>query len=545
MFSGSIPSSIFNISTLQVIQLGKNNFSGHLSSDMFNHLSELQSLDLSQNQFSGRIPTSLFKCKELQYLYLSYNQLKGTVPVEIRNLTWLTELALDHNNFQGEIPPIIGNMSFLGVLFLPSNNFTGRLPSPPPSLRWFMVSDNNLVGDIPSSICNVRSLQGLSLFKNNLVGTIPQCLGNLSFSLVDLELQMNNFHGTIPGNFSEGCSLRNFNLNSNQLKGSLPRSWVNCRDLKLLDLANNNLNDTFPHWLGILDIEILVLRSNRFYGRIDNFEVTSSFSHLRIIDLSHNDFIGYLPMKFFENLHAIRDSNKRKAEYMIDLYDEDRFYDNSVLITTKGLELQFIDILTTFTAIDFSSNRFAGQIPEVLGELHSLLVLNLSHNSLTGSIPSVLGNLSALESLDLSSNKLQGRIPQELVNMIFLEVLNLSQNHFVGQIPQGNQFGTFSNDSYIGNLGLCGLPLSKKCDDDQNSETHPIKFDEDDDTTRELNWKFSILMGYGCGLVLGLSMGYIVFTTGKPWWFIRIIERVLQKYVTGKNRRRQGRKQHN
>ncbi|KAL4376254.1 hypothetical protein GQ457_02G039240 [Hibiscus cannabinus] len=193
--------------------------------------------------------------------------------------------------------------------------------------------------------------------------------------------------------------------------------------------------------------------------------------------------------------------------------------------TTKGLEIEFQKLLTIMTAIDFSDNQFSGEVPETLGELHSLIVLNLSQNSLTGPIPSSLGDLSELESLDLSSNKLNGRIPTELNKLGFLEVLNLSHNHLNGPIPQGKQFDTFTNDSYLGNLDLCGLPLSKGCDND--AET-PTKLDRDDDDD-EINWKYSILMGYGCGLVLGLSMGYIVFTTGKPWWFIRIFERARQR----------------
>ncbi|XVF87995.1 hypothetical protein PTKIN_Ptkin19aG0013500 [Pterospermum kingtungense] len=121
------------------------------------------------------------------------------------------------------------------------------IPSPAPSLSWFLVSDDNIVGGIPPSICNVRSIKGLSLWRNNLVGTIPECLGNLSFSSVDLELQMNNFHGNIPGQFAEGCLLKNLNVDSNMLEGSLPQSLVNCRTWEILDVAKNNIRDTFPH----------------------------------------------------------------------------------------------------------------------------------------------------------------------------------------------------------------------------------------------------------------------------------------------------------
>ncbi|MED6131597.1 hypothetical protein PIB30_011200, partial [Stylosanthes scabra] len=48
-----------------------------------------------------------------------------------------------------------------------------------------------------------------------------------------------------------------------------------------------------------------------------------------------------------------------------------------------------------------------GEIPQVIGELDSLKVLNLSHNRLTGTIPECLGNLRNLEWLDLSWNQLR------------------------------------------------------------------------------------------------------------------------------------------
>ena len=45
------------------------------------------------------------------------------------------------------------------------------------------------------------------------------------------------------------------------------------------------------------------------------------------------------------------------------------------------------------------------------------------------------------------------------------------------------------------------------------------------------------MMGYGSGLIIGLSMGYIVFSTGKPWWFVSMVERKIIK-LTGSGRRR-------
>ncbi|TYI58311.1 hypothetical protein E1A91_D11G347600v1, partial [Gossypium mustelinum] len=406
-----------------------------------------------------------------------------------------------------------------------------RIPTPLPLLQWYDASNNSLIGEIPSSICSFTSLTVMLLDENNLEGTNPKCIGNLSSSLIVVNLGNNNFHGQIPENFAKGCMLRSLRIGNNELEASLPRPLGNCKGLNLLNVGNNNLNDTFPSWLGNLDqLQVLSLRSNRFYGQIESFDITVSLTKLRIIDLSHNNFSGYLPTLFFEHMHAIRDEYGKKVEPNYMRFANVTFwvdYAYGLSVTAKGLEIKFESLLSIWTVIDLSSNQFRGEIPKILGELHLLIVLNLSHNCLIGPIPSSLGNLSELESLDLSSNKLEGRIPTELKNLGFLEVLNLSQNNLKGPIPQGKQFDTFTNDSYMGNLDLCGLPLSKNCGTDEET---PAIFDTDDDGD-ELNWKFSILMGYRCGLVLGMSMAYIVFTTGKPWWLIRIVERVQQRFA--------------
>ncbi|ESR55499.1 hypothetical protein CICLE_v10023607mg, partial [Citrus x clementina] len=178
--------------------------------------------------------------------------------------------------------------------------------------------------------------------------------------------------------------------------------------------------------------------------------------------------------------------------------------------TVKGRDVVLKRIITIFTTIDLSSNLFQGEIPQVLGDFKSLIVLNLSHNGLTGSIPVSFVNMTPLESLDLSSNQLHGRIPEQLLSVIALALLNLSYNRLWGRIPRGNQFNTFENDSYIGNIHLCGEPWTE------------------DESTSWFDWKMA-KMGYASGLVIGLSIGYMVFSTGKPQWLVMMVEGDQQK----------------
>ncbi|KAJ7963641.1 Receptor-like protein [Quillaja saponaria] len=110
-----------------------------------------------------------------------------------------------------------------------------------------------------------------------------------------------------------------------------------------------------------------------------------------------------------------------------------------------------------------------------------------------------------------------------MTNLNGLSVLKLSHNKLVGCIPHGKQFNTFSSDSFEGNLGLCGFPLSSTCGKDERNQQPPSPAENEDDDESGFGWK-AVAVGYGCGAVFGMAMGYFVFSTGKPKWLVRIIE---------------------
>ncbi|XP_015888415.2 receptor-like protein 33 [Ziziphus jujuba] len=209
----------------------------------------------------------------------------------------------------------------------------------------------------------------------------------------------------------------------------------------------------------------------------------------------------------------MKDPDTDQLEYIGEYY-----YQDSVILVVKGFFTEFVKIQTIFTTIDFSKNKFQGEIPRLIGKLKSLKGLNFSHNNLIGSIPSSFGNLSNLEWLDLSSNELVGEIPQQLTYMISLSALNLLRNRLVGPVPCGKQFDTFDNNSYSENLGLCGFPLSKMCGNNNEPQQSPSPNIQEEGGWKEMHgfeWKI-ILMGYGCGVVIEISMGYIVLSD-KDW----------------------------
>ncbi|CAL5328183.1 unnamed protein product [Camellia sinensis] len=575
-FYGSIPTSLGNLTEMTHLGIHNNNFTGMLPPTLSN-LGNLVYLGVHCNNFEGKIADFLPNVKSLLYLYVDSNSFSGPFPSLGANLTKLAELDLSNNQVRGPLPSQIIGLPNLARLSLGDNLINGTIPSwvfSLPTLGYFNLSDNKLTGHVkefksthltvvdlsnnnlhgrfPSStfklvnlsslilssnnfsgeldmLCHAISLQILVLSSNSFNGSIPQCLGNFSKYFFVLDLRKNNFSGTIPDTFAKENSFETINLDSNGFEGPVPKSLVNCERLQVLDLGHNKFSNKFPYWLGNLtSLQVLILRSNKFHGPIPNSKFKFPFPNLRVMDLSNNYFTGPLPIKYFKNLNAMMnvDEASFKLNYLgrsgLSYSASTYYYRDCLTIVIKGSILEMVKVLTIFTAIDLSKNNFEGQIPQIIGKLNSIRGLNLSHNSLTGHIPTSLANLTMLEWLDLSSNKLTGEIPQQLRNLKFLEVLNVSRNQLIGPIPQGNQFDTFSNDSYIDNLALCGPPLLNACNP-RTPQPPPLMFQQEDNTSSGFNWEV-ILPGYICGLVWGLVMGYFMFSRGKSQWLVRIIE---------------------
>ncbi|KAH0704893.1 hypothetical protein KY290_009580 [Solanum tuberosum] len=565
---GHLPESIQNLVNLTTLDLSFNNFSGSVDVSFFSDLKHLSSLGISYNSISFTnenkvnftLPESLVYlqlaacevkeleflrfAKKLEHLDLSNNKLQGRFP-DWASSNWmfsLNSLNLSHNMLTSvDLTPF----QSLKTIDLRSNSLQGSLSMPPNSTTYFFMSENNLSGEIPSSICNFTSLVMLDLARNNLKGAILQCLGNIS-SLQVLDMNHNSLTGTLPTTFRFGSSLRSLNLHGNKLEGKIPQSLANCKELQVLDLGDNHLIDIFPMWLGTLPkLQVLSLRSNELHGSIRTPTIENIFPNLRMLDLSSNAFTENLPTGLFQHLKAMRtiDQTMNAPHYE----GTDGYYQDSVAVVSKGFEREIVRILYLYTVIDLSSNKFGGQIPSIMGELIAVHILNISHNGLEGHIPSSLGSLSLVESLDLLSNHLVGKIPEQFAFLTSLEVFNLSYNHLEGCIPQGNQFHTFENNSYEGNDGLRGFPLSKGCSNDSVSETNDTVsgLNDEESNSEFLNdfWK-GALMGYGSGLCIGLSIIYFMISTGKPIWLARIIVELEHKIMMGR-RKKQGRQRNN
>ncbi|XP_059064882.1 receptor-like protein 20 [Cryptomeria japonica] len=83
------------------------------------------------------------------------------------------------------------------------------------------LSVNNLTGDIPSVIRNLKSLHALNLSDNGLTGEIPRSFGLIT-KLQSLDLSNNKLHGRIPNEMLQVSYLSFFIVSNNRLCGKIP-----------------------------------------------------------------------------------------------------------------------------------------------------------------------------------------------------------------------------------------------------------------------------------------------------------------------------------
>jgi len=115
----------------------------------------------------------------LNVLDLSNNQLSGEISNEVFEDGYqVTSSKLSNNKFEGPIFRIPTNLK---ILSLNDNNFSGRLPSNifSTSIISLDVSNNHLVGKIPSLQKNLSRLSTLRMSNNHFEGFIPLELAQL------------------------------------------------------------------------------------------------------------------------------------------------------------------------------------------------------------------------------------------------------------------------------------------------------------------------------------------------------------------------------
>ena len=442
--TGTIPTSLFNITTLTKLSIGFNQINGEVPKEI-GKSRVLQLFAASGNKLLGRFQQTILNISSLADLDLGSNYLHGELPSSLgSSLSNLQGLALGNNFFGGHIPSSLANASKLSMIHLSRNNFIGMVPSSIGKLQELSVLNlefNQLQSsdkqglEFMNSLSNCTKLRALSLAKNQLEGEIPSSFGNLSMKLELLYLGGNKLSGRFPAGIANLHSLSGLALNSNRFTGPVPEWLGNLKKLQIIFLAANMFTGFIPSSLSNLSLlENVVLDSNQFYGHIPRG--LESLKVLQVLSIPNNNLHGSIPRELF-SIPTIREiwlySNRLDGPLPIEIGN------------AKQLE-----------HLVRSSIYLSGVILDTLGNSESIEEIELDQNFLSGSIPTSFGNMESLQVLNMSHNLLSGSIPKSIGSLKYLEQLDLSFNNLEGEVPE---IGIFNNTTAIwiaGNRGLCG-----------------------------------------------------------------------------------------
>ena len=211
-------------------------------------------------ELNDTIPSSIGNLTNLTSLRLEYSGLQGNIPSEIGNLSSLIILNLNGNQLVGAIPVEIGNLSNLTTLSLGENYFSEQIPVEifnlvnlsggshgPGGFGWnpgLDLSDNLLIGEIPSGINNLENLLSLD-FSNNLLNGEPLIeISNLT-NLHSLNLSHNQFSGEFTQEITNLINLTGIVTGHAGATTTLPA----------LDLSDNQFSGIIPEELCSLSVE--------------------------------------------------------------------------------------------------------------------------------------------------------------------------------------------------------------------------------------------------------------------------------------------------
>lgn len=208
----------------------------------------------------------------------------------------------------------------------------------------------------------------------------------------------------------------------NNLCGPLPDSMRSLRHLQYLDLSNNYITGSFPHWVAELSsLQDLRLHYNRLSGDLRR-DVFIAMPNLSRLQLEGNELTGEIP---------------------------------DTLLT-----------LPYILKINLSNNHFRGELPDVFVGGSQIRELKLRNNQLEGRLPRSIGKVENLKGLYLNNNLFSGPVPLEICQLKRLQYLWLNNNNLSGTLPLKlyqtkslTELRVEQNRSLYGPQSLAGLKL--------------------------------------------------------------------------------------
>ena len=239
---------------------------------------------------------------------------------------------------------------------------------------------------------------GIDLNRANLQGVLVKELSVLT-DLSLLHLSGNRFSGTVPESFRYLFNLKELDLSNNHFSGPFPTVTLLIPNLIYLDIRYNNFAGPIPDDLFNKGLDAIIINNNQFDGELPSNLGNSPAS---VINLANNKFSGNIPTSF---------------GYMNPRVKEILFLNNQL----TGCIPDGVGMLDGVEVLDLSRNSLMGHLPNSISCLEDMEVLNLAHNKLSGSLSDLVCSLRSIVNLTVAYNFFSG-FGQECSKLFFRNV---------------------------------------------------------------------------------------------------------------------------
>ncbi|KAJ7951925.1 putative Leucine-rich receptor-like kinase family protein [Quillaja saponaria] len=229
-------------------------------------------------------------------------------------------------------------------------------------------------------------------------------------------------------------------------------SWVNDTEADCCHWERVQCNATTGHVI-VLSLEDVT--SSKVAERFLNFSLLDPFEELQQLGFKGNYFDGVVEIEGSQSLPRLR--LLETLDLSFNNFDGRSIRSLSAFPSLKNLVLNYnnrlngsltmqdLSILKSLETLDLSSSSLSDYLVfRGLCGLKKLVELNLSQNRINN-LPDCLGNLTNLRVLDISSSNLKGSIPSFITNLRSLEYLSLFDNNFEGLFS----FSSLANHSKL------------------------------------------------------------------------------------------------
>ena len=276
--SGTIPSSLGELSTLTFLYLSNNILTGRIPQHFGSEAKGLTEIFLHGNALTGTLPASLADLNSLQVLFVDNNKLTGTVPTELCALDLNEVFFLDNN-----APPVDVDSTYDDLYGTRRQAQQSELDTTRNGCTsiacpaGYKSRGDNKDGVFPCEPCDTTELN-------------PYLGSNTCFDM-DQGTILNALYDTTNGPSWTGAA--NWKSNGTAL---CEKEGVTCNEEKQVTsivLVNMGLSGSLPNGLGFLDklVELNVSHNN-IAGALP---ADLQFAPLEILDVAGNRLTGLVP----------------------------------------------------------------------------------------------------------------------------------------------------------------------------------------------------------------------------------------------------------